>query len=59
MQLVDTNILSELMRARPDVGVLAWLRGREAVSQRLTISVVTVDEITFGLSWHPAARLLC
>ena len=22
------------MRAQPDVGVLAWLRGREAVSQR-------------------------
>ena len=58
MQLVDTNILSELMRAQPDVGVLAWLQGREAVSPRLTISAVTVDEIMFGLSWHPTARLL-
>ncbi len=58
MQLVDTNILSELMRAQPDTGVLAWLQGREAVSPRLTISAVTVDEIMFGLSWHPTARLL-
>ena len=58
MQLVDTNILSELMRAQPDTGVLAWLQGREAVSPRLTISAVTVDEIMFGLSWHPTERLL-
>lgn len=57
MQLVDTNILSELMRPQPDAGVLAWLQGRDAVSPRLTISVVTVDEIMFGLSWHPTARL--
>jgi toxin FitB len=58
MQLVDTNILSELMRAQPDTGVLAWLQGREVVSPRLTLSVVTVDEIMFGLSWHPTERLL-
>jgi predicted nucleic acid-binding protein len=58
MQLVDTNILSELMRPQPNAGVLAWLQGRERVNPRLTISVVTVDEIMFGLSWHPMAGLL-
>ena len=58
MQLVDTNILSELMRAQPDAGVLAWLQRQELVSPRLTISAVTVDEIMYGLSWHPTARLL-
>jgi hypothetical protein len=58
MQLVDTNVLSELMRSQPDAGVLAWLQGRERVNPRLTISVVTVDEIMFGLSWRPTARLL-
>ncbi len=58
MQLVDTNILSELMRLQPDASVLAWLQGRERVNPRLTISVVTVDEIMFGLSWRPTARLL-
>jgi predicted nucleic acid-binding protein len=57
MQLVDTNILSELIRGQPDQGVLAWLQERERVNPRLRISVVTVDEIMFGLSWHPTARL--
>ena len=28
------------------------------MNPRLTISVVTVDEIMFGLSWRPTARLL-
>jgi predicted nucleic acid-binding protein len=58
MQLVDTNILSELMRPQPNAGVLAWLLGRERVNPRLKVSVVTVDEIMFGLSWHPTSRLL-
>ncbi|MEY4268686.1 MAG: hypothetical protein RIS90_3221, partial [Pseudomonadota bacterium] len=40
MQLVDTNILSELMRAQPDAGVLAWLQRQERVNPRLTISAV-------------------
>lgn len=58
MQLVDTNILSELMRPQPDAGVLLWLQGRQRVSPRLTISAITVDEIMFGLTWRPTARLL-
>ncbi len=32
MQLVDTNILSELMRAQPDAGVLAWLQRHEVLA---------------------------
>lgn len=58
MQLVDTNILSELMRQQPDAGVLSWLQGRQQLTPRLTISVITVDEIMFGLTWRPTARLL-
>ncbi|MDI1246763.1 MAG: type II toxin-antitoxin system VapC family toxin [Rhodoferax sp.] len=58
MQLIDTNVLSELMRAQPDAGVLRWLDGRQRVNPRLTISVVSVDEIMFGLSWRPTERLL-
>ena len=46
------------MRAQPDAGVLAWLQRQELVNPRLTISAVTVDEIMYGLSWHPTARLL-
>ena len=51
--LTDTNVLSELVRPRPNPGVVAWARGLE----RLTISVITLEEITFGLSWKPNARV--
>jgi toxin FitB len=47
--LTDTNVLSELARPRPDPGVLAWASAVE----RILISAVTVEEITFGLTWKP------
>ncbi|MEI8267275.1 MAG: type II toxin-antitoxin system VapC family toxin [Betaproteobacteria bacterium] len=54
MQLSDTNVISELMRPSPDTGVAAW-----ASSQRtLCISVITVDELVFGLRRRGSARLL-
>jgi hypothetical protein len=54
MQLSDTNVISELMRPSPDPGVAAW-----AASQRaLCISVITVDELVFGLRRRGSARLL-
>lgn len=58
MQLVDTNVLSELMRSQPNPGVLRWLQTRQFASPQLTISAVTVDEVMFGLSSRPTARLL-
>lgn len=58
MQLVDTNVLSELVRPQPDAGVLQWLRGREQLAPRLTLSAITVDEIVYGVSRRPSARLL-
>lgn len=51
--LLDTNIISELARQRPDVGVLAW--AMQEVDHQ--ISAVTVDEIAFGLAWHPNRRI--
>ena len=57
MQLVDTNVLSELMRQQPDAGVLGWLQGRQQLSPRLTVSVITIDEIAFGMTRRPNARL--
>jgi predicted nucleic acid-binding protein len=51
--LVDTNVLSELVRKQPDPGVLQWA---EEV-RRVAISVVTLEEIHFGLSWKPNARI--
>ena len=47
MILLDTNVVSELMRPAPDPGVVAWLAGQEPAS--LALSVVTVAEILYGL----------
>ncbi|TXT37996.1 MAG: PilT protein domain-containing protein [Comamonadaceae bacterium] len=57
MQLVDTNVLSELMRQQPNAGVLLWLQGRQRVTTRIKISAITVDEIMLGLAWSPSVRL--
>lgn len=51
--LVDTNVLSELARPRPNPGVLKWASRIERVS----ISVITVEEVLFGLSWKPNKRI--
>ncbi|MFO1431202.1 MAG: type II toxin-antitoxin system VapC family toxin [Candidatus Competibacteraceae bacterium] len=51
--LVDTNIISELSRLHPNAGVLNWAQG----ISRFAISVISLDEIFFGLAWHPNARV--
>ncbi|MBS4095751.1 MAG: type II toxin-antitoxin system VapC family toxin [Sulfuricella sp.] len=51
--LLDTNIVSELVRRQPDQGVIAWA-AREV---DYLISAVTVDEIAFGLAWRPNPRI--
>ena len=51
--LVDTNIISELSRREPNAGVLAWARTVSGIS----VSVITVEEIFFGLSWKPNLRV--
>jgi len=47
MYLLDTNVISELRRARPHGAVLAWLRGVEDADLRL--SAVTLGEIQAGI----------
>lgn len=44
--LVDTNIISELMRREPDRRVLAWA-GRQS---GFLVSVITLEELVFGLT---------
>ncbi len=44
--LIDTNILSELMRRRPDPNVVAWA-GRQP---GFAVSVITLEELVFGLT---------
>jgi toxin FitB len=51
--LVDTNVISELVRREPDPGVLSWADSVSSVA----ISVVTVEEIFFGLAWKPNQRI--
>ncbi len=53
MFLCDTNVLSELARPTPDGGVLEWARR----VPRMAVSVVTVEEILFGLTWKPNERI--
>jgi predicted nucleic acid-binding protein len=53
MFLADTNIISELVRLRPNPGVLAWA---DTVSD-IAVSVITVEEVCYGLSWKPNQRI--
>jgi predicted nucleic acid-binding protein len=52
--LLDTNVLSEPTRPRPETRVLEWL---EAVDEdRLFISVVSIAEIRRGIALLPQGR---
>lgn len=51
--LLDTNIVSELTRRRPNAGVLAW--AEKIADQRL--SAVSVDEFWFGITRRPEIQL--
>ena len=37
MILLDTNVVSELMRPAPDPSVVAWLAGQESASLALSV----------------------
>jgi predicted nucleic acid-binding protein len=51
--LIDTNVLSELARPRPDPRVVDWAGGLSTV----ILSVVTVEEVFFGLSAKRSPRI--
>jgi predicted nucleic acid-binding protein len=54
MIILDTNVLSAMMRPRPDVHVVAWL-DKQARSS-VWITSVTVLEIQFGLQILPVGK---
>lgn len=54
MFLLDTNVLSELMRLNPDEGVVHWID--EKSDGEVWISVVTVGEIQLGIALLPDGR---
>ena len=51
MLLLDTNVLSELMRPAPDRRVLDWLRTQPLA--RIATTAVSVMEVRFGLARLP------
>jgi predicted nucleic acid-binding protein len=52
--LLDTNVISEAMRAEADPGVRAWLDQQAA--ETLYISSVTLAELLFGIGALPDGR---
>lgn len=51
--LCDTNILSELTKPQPNPGVIGWASSLS----RTALSVVTVEEVTFGFIWKSKPRI--
>ncbi|MGQ0507703.1 MAG: type II toxin-antitoxin system VapC family toxin [Myxococcaceae bacterium] len=51
--LTDTNVLSELMRPQPTAAVVEWVRQQP----RLSLSVVSLEEIRFALALKPNERM--
>ena len=54
MIILDTNVLSELMRRVPDSAVLAWLDRQPPLS--IWITSITLFECQFGLALMPTGR---
>lgn len=50
--LLDTNVVSEWTKPRPDRGVVSWLA--EADEDRVFISVITLAELRYGIEGMPA-----
>lgn len=54
MIILDTNVLSALMRTVPDASVLAWLDAQSADS--IWITTITLFETRLGLALLPEGR---
>ena len=53
MIVVDTNVLSELMRPVPSAQVVAWLRTNAA---KIAIPSVVIGELRYGVARLPAGK---
>ena len=54
MIVLDTNVVSELMRAEPAPGVANWVRERDRRELRTT--TITVAEVRYGIARLPDGR---
>jgi toxin FitB len=52
--LLDTNVISELIAVRPDVGVVQWVDSLEPSS--VFLSVITIGELRKGIEQLPDSR---
>ena len=52
--LLDTNVVSEWHKQRPDRGAAAWLADND--EDRMFLSVVTLTELRYGASRLPRSR---
>jgi predicted nucleic acid-binding protein len=48
--VLDTNVISELMRPKPDVKVTSWLNGLSR--QEVWITTISIFELRFGIEIH-------
>jgi len=51
--LCDTSIISELSHPNPNPGVAQWAADVSAIA----LSVITLEEIFYGLAWKPNPRV--
>ncbi len=54
MILLDTNVVSEVMKARPAEAFVTWLNGQH--SEKLYVSSITIGEISYGLRILPDGK---
>jgi toxin FitB len=54
MIILDTNVVSELMRPEPTPEVAVWVRSRDRRELRMTS--ITLAEIRYGIARLPAGR---
>ena len=53
MTLVDTNVISEMLKREPNAGVVSFFE----LEDMPAVSVVTIEEIAYGVAWRPSAKL--
>jgi predicted nucleic acid-binding protein len=54
MIILDTNVVSELMRPEPAPQVASWVRGRDRRELRTT--AITIAEVRYGIARLPDGR---
>lgn len=54
MIILDTNVLSAVMRIRPEPPVVKWLNGQP--SDSIWITSITVYEVRFGIELLPSGK---